>query len=207
MNNKLYKIEVIIAICTILVLLFVPKYSNVFLKSFDYSFTNFISVLIIMFTLKVEFMLGILFFSIYTYCIIQRRKNIEQELLRYDETDIKIVDGTKTNALIKIIRDEKIKEMEKEKLVLIALDSEISNINKLNIISIYINNCKNCSKVLLKLYNSDNYKLINATYVISKPSNKSVLIENIKKSKLNSDDREKLLANIALNTKKKVSFA
>lgn len=204
-NLSYQRIEFFIIVCTVIMFLFIPKISNAFLELFDYSFMNFISILGILFTFQLNFYIALLFLLTYVFCIIQRRENISKEILNHEMSNIQINTDTKIQALIKIIKNPSISCIEKENLAIQSINSDIPNINKINVAIVFMNECSKSSKLLLIIYNSKNIKLKMLTHTLVTKENKEIVIKTINKSIMDKENREKLLKTIN-NKFKKVTF-
>ena len=204
-NLSYQPIEFFIIVCTVIMFLFIPKISDAFLELFDYSFTNFICILGILFTFHVNIYIAILFLLTYIFCIIQRRENISKEILNHEMSNIQINTDTKIKALIKILKNPSLSCIEKENLAIQAINSDIPNINKINVAIVFMKECPVNTKLLLNIYNSDNIKLKLLTHTLITKENKELVIQTINKSTIDIENKEKLLK-IIKNKFKKVTF-
>ena len=172
------KIEFIIIMTSILVLLMLPNTSPKVLELFDYSFINFISILIIAYAIKTNTRYGIMFTILYAFCLFQRRKNIAKELIEKQISEINITSYAKISSVLTILNDTSIAVEEREKLAIKSFVSDIPNIKKLNIIMLYLDNSDKKSTILDNLYKSNNKNIISMTkYIVKNPENISAVLK------------------------------
>lgn len=187
LNNKL---EFLITMSCIILLLMLPNVSPMLLELFDYSFTNFIVILVILLAIKTNIRYGISFTLLYAFALFQRRKNINRELIEKQISEIDITSLAKLSSVMAILKDESIDIVEKEKLVIKAIDSNIPNIKKLNIIILYLDNTTNKKIVLDKLYASKNKNIIPMTkFIVKNTDNITSVLESVKDSEINIKDK------------------
>jgi hypothetical protein len=124
-----------------------------------------------------------MFLVLYVFCLFQRRKNISKELIEKQISDIDITSYAKISSVLSILNDSTINVVEKEKLAIKSLDSNIPNIKKLNIVILYLNSTDKKSTVLNKLYASGNKNIIAMTkFIVKNPDNIPDVLKCVKQS-------------------------
>lgn len=195
--------EFILLILTVLLILFVPEMKDSFLELFDFAFINFLSMMIIFYTMNDNFIRGSIFAMLYIFCIMQRRKNIIRIILNKQIDTLNISTCKKVSIILSILKNKKINNEEKEIIIMQIIPMKIPMYKINEILELHIKNGGNIIKVFEKVFDTNDFPHLLFMKKFYNASNKEIILNIMKNSKLNDEIKNEIMKFI---NEKKVSF-